>query len=393
MTALEHTWLVVGAGFSGATAARLLAEAGERVLVIDSRQHIAGNAYDSPNKAGHVIHHYGPHLFHTNSKEVYDFLSRFTSWYKYEHKVLTSVGGDLVPMPVCRRTIEMVCGVKLKDATEMTAFLAAESSQYQPEVPAINAEEAVLKRMGWRLYAALFRGYSEKHWGVPLKTMDPSVTNRIPLRFDDDERYFSDSYQCMPLGGYEGMFMEMLSHPNIEVKLGWSYATSSNHSDRIVRWLRDKDGKTCVNSAPRMVYTGPVDVFFGNALGRLRYRSLKFKHLHLPGIEQYQRVGTVNEASEYVPITRTTEFKHLMKQGFAFPGSGTSIVEETPCDYGDPYYPMMTKHDRESHSRYQEMAEDPAINKGAIFIGRLAQYKYFNMDQAVASAMQKVSKS
>jgi UDP-galactopyranose mutase len=360
------------------------------VLIIDSRTHIAGNAHDVLDSWGHRVHAYGPHLFHTNSEEVMRFVSRFGAWRMYEHKVLSRVGEKLVPMPVCISTINGVFGVNISTEDEMRAFLAKQIPKSLAGVAPRNAEEAVVARMGRHLYEQLFKGYTIKQWGVHPAALDASVTNRIPLRFDFDDRYFTDSYQALPSSGYDSIFAEMLRHPKIELRLGVSYATSTVMPDRTARWLRGPNNSIQVCHAPRMVYTGPIDQFFDCELGRLKYRSLRFQTEHLK-IQKYQEAPTVNEASEYVSHTRTTEFKQLGTS--LSTATGTTIMREFPDSGGDPFYPMMTNEDRATCAKYEEMSEDPRRGAGALFIGRLAQYKYYNMDQAIASAMQKVRKA
>ncbi|MEO8297190.1 MAG: UDP-galactopyranose mutase [Burkholderiales bacterium] len=350
--------LIVGAGFAGATAARVLAEAGRQVLVIDKRAHVAGNAYDRFDANGVLVHEYGPHIFHTNSTKVVDFLSRFTAWRAYEHRVLAQAGGELYPIPINRTTINKLYGLDLDEAG-VAAYL---ESVRQPREPLKTSEDVVLNSVGPDLCDKFFRGYTRKQWGLDLSELSAGVAARIPTRCNDDDRYFTDTFQAMPLHGYTVMFERLLDHPNIEVRTGVDY-------QRVKAEL-----------APALtIYTGPIDEYFGHALGQLPYRSLRFEHEHLAKVPQLQRVGTVNYPNDHA-YTRITEFKHLTGQHHR----GTSIVREIPCAEGDPYYPIPAAANEALYKRYQALAEQEA---NTVFIGRLAQYRYYNMDQVVAAAL------
>jgi UDP-galactopyranose mutase len=355
----RYDWLVVGAGFSGAVLAeRLASELGQRVLVIDRRPHVAGNAYDELDDAGILVHRYGPHIFHTNADQIFEYLSRFTAWRAYEHRVLARVKGQLVPIPINRTTINELYGLDLGDDDAVAAFLAARA---EPHGVPQTSEQVVLGTVGRELYQLFFRGYTRKQWGLDPSELDASVTARIPTRTNTDDRYFTDSHQAMPRHGYTAMFERMLDHPRIEVRTG---------VDRL--------------DVPRslfrqMVYTGPVDEFFDRRFGPLPYRSLEFRFETLP-VERYQPVGTVNEPSEQVPYTRTTEFKHLTGQT----GPSTTIVREYPRAEGDPYYPIPRPANAELYERYRTLA---ASVPDTWFVGRLATYKYYNMDQCVGQAL------
>lgn len=352
--------LVVGAGFAGATVAEQLACAGHRVLVIDRRSHIGGNAYDETDAYGVLVHRYGPHIFHTNSAKVLAYLSRFTDWRFYEHRVLARVDGRFYPIPVNRTTLNLVFGQRLQTDAQAQEFLNAQ--RVPVEQPA-NSEQVVLSQVGPRLSEMFFAGYTRKQWGRPLSELSPSVAARIPVRFNDDDRYFTDTYQFMPAGGYTRLFARMLSHPLIHVQLGIDYLA---HRDSLP-------------AARHVVYTGPIDAYFGCCYGPLPYRSLRFEHEHLPDTSQYQPVATVNYPNEEA-FTRITEFKHLTGQKHP----GTSIVREYPSDDGEPYYPVLTPHSEALLKRYQALAD---ASPDVTFVGRLAQFRYYNMDQAVAAAL------
>jgi UDP-galactopyranose mutase len=353
--------LVVGAGFCGATVARVLADAGVPVRVLEKRAHPGGNAYDAPDAHGVLVHLHGPHAFHTNSPAVFDFLSRFTAWRAYEHRVLARVDGRLLPVPINRRTINALYGLSL-DAAGVAAFL--DRVRVDPGRAPANSEELVLASVGHDLCDRFFRGYTRKQWGMELAELSPGVAARIPTRCDDDDRYFGDRFQCMPAEGYTAMFRRMLAHPRITIEYGCDYLA-----------CRDR-------FAPRhLVYTGPIDAFFDHCEGRLPYRSLRFEFEHLPGEALVQPVAQVNYPGDE-PWTRITEFRHMTGQRC----SGTTLAREFPTAEGEPYYPIPTPAAQALHERYRRRAD--ALAGQVSFVGRLAQYRYYNMDQAVAAALQ-----
>ncbi|MFM7027861.1 MAG: UDP-galactopyranose mutase [Chakrabartia sp.] len=359
VAAPHYDFLIVGAGFAGAVMAeRLAADAGQRVLIIDKRPHVAGNAYDQRNAAGQLVHRYGPHIFHTNAREIFDYLSGFTQWRPYEHRVLAQVRDTLVPIPINRTTINTLYGLGLETEEEVTAFL---DSRRAPVDVIRTSEDVVLAAVGRELYELFFRGYTRKQWGLDPSELDKSVTARIPTRTNVDDRYFTDQFQAMPLNGYTAMFEHMLDHPNIDVRLGVSHADL-----------------TGLVSYDRLVWTGPIDEYFGCCFGKLPYRSLRFDHQILPQSE-FQPTGTVNYPSEDVPFTRITEFGHLTGEQ----GAQTSLVYEYPCAEGDPYYPVPRPENQELYKRYARLADASET----IFVGRLATYRYYNMDQIVGQAL------
>ncbi len=351
-------YLVVGAGFAGCVLAeRLAADAGKRVLVVDRRPHIGGNAYDYYNADGILVHRYGPHIFHTNSREVFEYLSRFTAWRPYEHRVLASVDGQLVPIPINLDTINRLYGLQL-DSFQAAAFLAERAEKI--EHPR-NAEEMVLSKVGRELYEKFFRNYTRKQWGLDPAELDASVTARIPTRTNRDDRYFTDTYQAMPLHGYTRMFERMLDHPNIKLMLNTDY--------------REIAG--CIPHRA-LIYTGPIDEFFDFRFGKLPYRSLEFR-FETHDTPRVQPVATINYPNEHA-YTRVTEFKHLTGQRH----HKTTVVYEYPRAEGEPYYPVPRRENAELYKRYQELAD---ATPGVHFVGRLATYKYYNMDQVVAQAL------
>ncbi|PZN93499.1 MAG: UDP-galactopyranose mutase [Hyphomicrobiales bacterium] len=287
-----YDWLIVGAGFAGSVLAeRLASQRNEKVLVIDKRSHIGGNAYDHLDEAGVLVHRYGPHIFHTNAQPIVDYLSKFTRWRPYEHRVLAEVDGRRVPIPINRTTVNALYGLDLNEAG-VAAFYAARA---EPVDCVKTSEDVVVGQVGRDLYEKFFRGYTRKQWGLDPSQLDKSVTARVPVRTNDDDRYFTDTFQQMPLDGYTPMFESMLSHPNIEIMLQTDYAS-------VVGKLPFK----------RVIFTGPIDEFFGFRFGKLPYRSLSFEHVTLDQ-EWSQQVGTVN-FPQTMPYTRVSEFKHLTGQ-------------------------------------------------------------------------------
>jgi UDP-galactopyranose mutase len=350
--------LVVGAGFAGSVLAeRLASQAGKRVLVVDRRAHIGGNAYDHYDDAGILVHRYGPHIFHTNSKEVFDYLSLFTAWRQYEHRVKASVDGRLVPIPINLDTINELYGLSLS-SLEVEEFFA---SRAEPVERARTSEDVVVATVGRELYLKFFRNYTRKQWGLDPSELDASVTSRVPTRTNRDDRYFTDTYQAMPRHGYTRMFERMLAHPNIKVLLQTDY--------------REIEG---VVPYEEMVYTGPVDEFFDLRYGQLPYRSLEFR-FETRDVSVHQSAPVVNYPNEH-PYTRVTEFKYLTGQEHA----KTTVVYEIPQAEGDPYYPVPQPANAALYKRYKELSD---ATPGVHFVGRLATYKYYNMDQVVAQAL------
>lgn len=349
---------MAGAGFAGSIVAERLAAAGRRVLVIDRRPHIGGNAYDEPDALGIRVHRYGPHIFHTNSARVFNYLSRFTAWRPYEHRVLASIGGTLYPFPINRTTLEMV----FERSLDEPAARALLQSLREARDPVRTSEDVVLDAVGRRLYEMFFHGYTTKQWGIPPERLSAAVAARIPVRTNDDDRYFTDTYQAMPRDGYTMLFERILDQPGITVR------TSTALDDVLGRIEYE-----------HLVFTGPIDGYFKYALGPLPYRSLRFAHESFAHLERFQPVGTVNYPNEHA-YTRITEFKHLTGQSAA----GTSIVREYPEASGDPYYPVPTPENEASFKGYLRLAGQAP---GVTFLGRLAQYRYYNMDQVAGAAL------
>lgn len=351
-------YLIVGAGFAGSVLAeRLASELNCKVLMVDKRPHVGGNAHDRYDDSGVLVHPYGPHIFHTNSADIFEYLSRFTQWRPYQHRVLASVDGQRVPLPINLDTVNRLYGLNLT-SFEMETWL---ESVAEKKAEISNSEDVIVNKVGRELYNKFFRGYTRKQWGLDPSELDASVTARVPTRTNRDDRYFTDTYQAMPLHGYTRMFEKMLDHPNIKIMLNTDYREVVD----LVPWKH-------------MVYSGPIDAFFHCKHGKLPYRSIRFEHRTL-GQEEFQPVGTVNYPNDY-GYTRISEFKHITGQRHA----QTSIVYEYPCADGDPYYPVPRAENTALYRRYEAEAE--ALDN-VTFVGRLATYKYYNMDQVVGQAL------
>jgi UDP-galactopyranose mutase len=353
-----YDWLIVGAGFAGSVLAeRIASQRGEKVLIVDKRPHIGGNAYDHFNEDGILIHRYGPHIFHTNAQSIVDHLSQFTQWRPYEHRVLAHVDDMLLPIPINLDTVNRLYGLSLEEH-ELEAFFASRA-EHPDEIR--TSEDVVVSVVGRDLYEKFFQGYTLKQWGLDPSELDKSVTARVPTRTNRDDRYFNDSFQCMPLKGYTHMFERMLDHPNIHVMLQTDY-----------RDVRD------IIPHRRLIFTGPIDEYFDHRFGKLPYRSLRFEHVTLDQ-ENFQPVATVNypQTESY---TRITEYKHLTGQEHP----RTSITYEHPTAIGDPYYPVPRAENQELYKRYEQLAN---ATPDVWFVGRLATYRYYNMDQVVGQAL------
>jgi UDP-galactopyranose mutase len=354
----RYDFMVVGAGFAGSvTAERLASSLDARVLLVDRRNHVGGNAYDHYDDAGILVHKYGPHIFHTASREVFDYLSRFTDWRSYQHRVVAAVDGQLVPIPINLDTINQLTNGRFTSAELADYF----QSLAEPVADVRTSEDVIVSKVGRELYEKFFRHYTRKQWGLDPSELDASVTARIPVRTNRDARYFTDAYQAMPLHGYTRMFERMLEHPNINIMLATDY--------------RDLQGLVPYET---LIYTGPIDEFFDHRFGQLPYRSLdfKFETINAP---VHQPAPVINYPNDHA-YTRVTEFKYLTGQEHP----KTTIVYEFPKDGGDPYYPVPRPENAELYRRYEKLAQ---ATPGTHFVGRLATYKYYNMDQVVAQAL------
>lgn len=353
-----YDFLIVGAGFAGSVLAeRLASQRDQRVLLIDRRPHIGGNAYDYFDDHGILVHAYGPHIFHCNSPAIYDYLSQFTEWRPYEHRVLTSVDGQILPFPINLDTINRLYGMRM-DSAALAAWL---EERAEPRARIETSEDAVVSKIGRELYETFFRGYTRKQWGLDPSELDAQVAARIPVRTNRDDRYFSDTYQVMPRHGYTRMFSRMVRHPNIHLMLNTDY-----------REIRD------IVPHRQTIYTGPIDEYFDFRLGKLPYRSLDFQ-FETHACERVLPTATVNYPNDYA-YTRMTELKYLTGQAHPH----TTLVYEYPKSDGDPYYPIPRPENAERYRQYAALAAElPDVH----FTGRLGTYRYYNMDQVVAQSL------
>ena len=355
---MNYKYVVVGAGLAGLTIAERIAnELNEKVLVIEKRIHIGGNVYDSYNEEGILIHNYGPHIFHTNDKEVYQYLSRFTPWNDFWHRVLTYVDGNLIPMPITVETINKLYNLNLS-CDEVEEFL---KKQAVPIGEIKTSKDVALSKVGLDIYQKIFETYTQKQWGLDPGQIDTSVISRIPIRLNRDTRYFNDRYQGMPKHGYTKMCENMASNKNIKILLNTDYKEVIDDIEY-----------------EKLIYTGPTDYFYNYKHGRMAYRSIDFV-FETYNKEEYQPAPVVNYPNDY-DYTRITEFKKLSGQEHKM----TTILKEFPCSEGEPYYPFPTKECKEQFALYQKEMEK---EENVIFLGRLAEYRYYNMDAVVRSAL------
>lgn len=357
---MKYDYLIVGAGFAGSVMAeRLASQLDKKVLVVEKRNHIAGNAYDEYDEHGILVHRYGPHIFHTNSKEVFDYLSNFTEWIPYEHKVLARLNGELYPIPINRLTINKLYNLNLTTDEEVNQFF---EKVKEKRFPIKNSEDIIVNQVGTDLFDKFFKHYTKKQWNLEPKELSASVCGRIPIRTNDDCRYFTDKNQFMPKHGYTKMFEKILNHKNIEVILNTDY-------------------KSILDSIKfdKMIYTGPIDYFFDYKFGKLPYRSIRFEFKNLPK-EKFQEAAQINYVNDSFEYTRVIEHKLLSQQN----SDTTTISFEYPQKDGEPYYPIPTEENRQQYLLYKKESEKLS---NVTFCGRLAEYQYYNMDQVVANTL------
>jgi UDP-galactopyranose mutase len=363
----HYDWLVVGAGFTGAVfAERMASQADQRVLVIDRRTTLGGNAHDHRDDTGVLRHVHGPHLFHTNSPSVFQYLSRFTEWMNYEHRVRAMIDGRLVPLPFNFASIDTCFPQATADRFKRTLLSAYGADASVPILTLRERRDPELRALAEFIYESVFRGYTRKQWGMLPEALSPAVTGRVPIRTGYDDRYFQDRFQGQPREGYTSLFERMLAHERIELRLGCGLDDLGSD----VRY-------------DRMLYTGPLDAFFGYEFGHLPYRSLAFEFRRHAGA-RVQPVATINYPGDE-PFTRITDLGHLC------PGArtATTLAVEHPQPYlpgtNEPYYPVPC--DDAERLRQAYAARVAACGSQVLFAGRLADYRYINMDQAVARAM------
>lgn len=350
--------VIVGAGLSGCTLAERFASQGHTILLLEKRDHIAGNCYDYQNEKGILISKYGPHFFHTNSKRVWDYVSRFSDWAPYKHKTIGTYKGKRFPIPVNISTVNTLLNKNIQTEDEMREFM--ETIQ-EPVANPKNSEEVALSRVGRELYETIFRGYTKKQWEREPSQLDPSVLARIPVRYTFEDGYFSDVYQALPKNGYTALCKNMIANPLIEVHTSTEYEPEKHKGDIVF-------------------YTGPIDFYFRDrGLPALEYRSLRFE-LEERDEDYFQENSLINYTDETVAFTRICEYKHLLGQK----ANGTTIVKEYPSSTGEPYYPIPSQRNLDLYEKYKQLSLE---EKGVYFVGRLANYKYFNMDQAIENAL------
>lgn len=354
-----YNYLIVGAGFAGCVLAERIANVlDQRALIVELRNHIGGNAYDYYNEHGILVHKYGPHAFHTDSKEVFNYLSQFTEWNLFELRVAASVDGRKTPIPINLDTINELYGLKYSEPDLVKFF----KSVSEPVAQITNSEDVIISKVGKELYSKFFKNYTKKQWGLDPSELDASVCERIPIRTNRDNRYFTNKYQVMPKHGYTEMFKNMIHHPKLHLMLQTDF-----------RSVRD------IIPFKKLIYTGPIDAYFDYKFGKLPYRSLTFAFETFDR-EYYQDTAIVNYPNEY-DFTRITEFKRMTGQIHP----KTTIAYEYPSAEGEPYYPIPRAENGKLYRRYQ--AEATRL-KNVWFIGRLGTYRYYNMDQVVAQALE-----
>ncbi len=357
---MKYDYLIVGAGFAGSVAAEQLAsQHDKKILLVEKQNHIGGNAYDEYDEHGILVHRYGPHIFHTNSKTVFDYLSQFTEWRKYEHRVLANLNGELYPIPINRTTINNLYNKNFTTDVEVEEFYKRVREKRNP---ILNSEDIIVNQVGQDLYEKFFKYFTRKQWDLDPSELAPSVCGRIPIRTNEDDRYFTDEYQFMPKDGYTKMFEQMLNHKNIEIILNTDYKTILDN----VKF-------------DKMIYTGPIDYFFNYKFGKLSYRSIKFEWENFD-VEKYLKAASYNYVDNKENFTRITEYKYLTGQQ----ADSTTMSKEFPQMKGEPYYPIPNENNTLLFEKFKRESDKL---ENIEFIGRLAEYKYYNMDQVVGRVL------
>lgn len=357
---MQYDIIIVGAGITGITLAeRFATQKGQKVLLMDKRNHIGGNCYDYYNRDGILVHKYGAHIFHTDSKKVWDYLSQYTDWNSYRHQVLSCVDNKLVPIPVNVETINSLFGLNLNEGGMWRGLMLRQIFNKHPQ----NSEEVALSRVGLALYQKMFKNYSFKQWGKDPRELSPEILARIPVHYSRENYYFDDRYQGIPSKGYTQLFEKMLQNSNIEIKLGVDYLKN----------------RKILKNCGKLFYTGMIDRFFNYKFGKLEYRSLQFKWKTYQK-KFYQQVGVINYPGLDKDYLRIVEYKHFTGQK----SNKTTISKESVKEKGEPYYPVITNFNKKLYLKYEEEAKQL---KNVYFIGRLGSYQYLNMDQAVLNAL------
>jgi len=363
---MTYDVIVAGAGFSGATAARILAESGKQVLLVEKRNHIGGNCYDLKNAWAITVQKYGPHIFHTKSEEVWRFLNRFSSFNNYKHRVISYIGGKFYPIPINKTTVCDFFGLDINNV-DVIKVLRSEVECSTFNNPPRNFEDQVISQVGERLYRAFFKGYTTKQWGKNPVDLSADIAKRVPVRDNLDDHYFGDKYQGIPVNGFTPLFAKMLDHPNITVQLNADYFDVK---------------KSCTPGLT--VYTGELDRFFDYKYGKLEYRSLEFKYKNFQQ-ENSQPAAVVNYPGDE-PWTRITEYKQFLGEESEW----TTLCYEYPTNTGEPYYVIINNENLEKRELYMQEVHKLEQSGKFLFTGRLAEYKYYDMDQVVESVMMKV---
>jgi len=359
--------LIVGCGLSGIVIAEQFANLlNKKCLIIDKRDHIGGNIYDYIDPETNILmNKYGAHLFHTNNDKVWSYINQFDKWVRWDHEVIGKIGDTTFPIPVNINTVNKLCGENISSTEGMNTWL----NKNQVSYPFIDNSEKIAKsRVGEVLYDKIFKDYTFKQWGKYPEELDPSVLARIPIRNDFDNRYFNDKYQALPEKGYTHFVKNLLDNKNINVQLETDYFD----------FIKEND----INSFEHIIYTGPIDAFYaGQNLDKLEYRSINFQIETHKNMNFYQKNSVVNYPSNDEPYTRIVEYKHFLNQK----SNDTVVVKEVTCDNGEPYYPVPNKKNMELYEKYKELTfKEDKIH----FLGRLANYKYFNMDTAILNALE-----
>jgi UDP-galactopyranose mutase len=381
---MSYQAIVVGAGISGAVMAEQMAsKLGWKVLVLEQREHLGGNCYDHLDEDGVLIHKYGPHLFHTDKQRVWDYLSQFTEWRPYEHRVLSQIDGQLLPIPFNLTSIRKSFAAPVAEAMIQALKQRFGEGARVPILQLRQEQNSLLQQLAEFIYQRAFVNYTSKQWGVGPEAISPAVTARVPVVVSEDDRYFTDPWQAVPLHGYTAMISNMLSHPSIDLQL-----SSTMHTRVQLDW---NARQILLDEQPfegPLIYCGMIDQLLPDSSVLLPYRSLRFEHKHLKQ-EWFQPVATVNYPNEHA-YTRITEFKHLTGQHH----TGTSVTYEYPCDYKpeqglEPYYPIFTEF---AQQQYQQCVEQLHQLPQIVALGRLAEYRYFDMDDAVDNALETFQK-